>query len=147
MVNAPKSCVCPFHLQLLTKGEADISECPLLSAQEIESIRGSLVKSDWRENLISKLKDEVSKISFPEIAEGIGAELKDDALILKCLGREFFISSDGNVTTRGHITPWVKILLLYYIKNQREERFIRQVGLFQRIKKRHAQVACFQKGV
>lgn len=105
----------PFAFAV-TKGEADISECPLISDQEIESIRGSLIKFDWRENLISKLKDEVSKISFPEIAEGIGAKLKDDALILQCLGREFLISSDGEITTKGHITSWVKILLLHYIK-------------------------------
>ncbi len=111
---AQKLCM-PFSFAV-TKDEADISDCPLLTAQEIEKIRGSLVKSDWRENLISKLKDEVSKINFSEIAEGIGGELKGNTLILKFLGREFSISHDGEMTTRGHISPWVKILLLNYIK-------------------------------
>ncbi len=105
----------PFAFAV-TKGESDISECPILSVQEIESIRGSLVKLDWREDLISKLKDEVSKISFTKIADGIGAKLKDGDLILQCIGREFLISSDGKITAIGHITSWVKILLLNYIK-------------------------------
>lgn len=105
----------PFAFAV-TKGESDISECPLISNQEIEFIRDSLIKSDWREILISKLKDEVSKISFPEIAKGIGAKLKDDALILQYVGREILISSVGEIGAQGSITPWSKILLLNYIK-------------------------------
>jgi hypothetical protein len=36
--------------------------------------------------------------------------------MLKCMGREFIIDPGGEVTTKGFITPWIKILLLHYIK-------------------------------
>ncbi len=105
----------PFAFAV-SKGDVDISECPLLSSEEIESISHTLVKSDWRENLISKLKQEISNISFSQIKEGIGAELIGDVLKLRCMGRDFHISPEGEITTIGHITPLMKILLLNYIK-------------------------------
>jgi hypothetical protein len=110
-----KTCM-PFAISVI-KGETELSECPLLINEEIESLRGSITKSDWREELILSLKDEIKNIDFSEIAEGIGAELKENnSLIIKCLGREFIISPDGEITTYGHITPWIKILLLHYIR-------------------------------
>ncbi|MDA8339396.1 MAG: DUF3786 domain-containing protein, partial [Nitrospiraceae bacterium] len=109
-----KTCM-PFALSVI-KGETELSECPLLTNDEIESLKGSITKSDWREELILSLKEEVKNINFKDIAEGIGAELKDNSLIIKCMGREFIISPDGETTTHGHMTPWIKILLLHYIR-------------------------------
>ncbi|BCB96886.1 hypothetical protein JZK55_18080 [Dissulfurispira thermophila] len=110
-----KTCM-PFALSVI-KGEAELSECPHLTNKEIELLKGSITKSDWREKLILSLKQEVRNINFRDIAEGIGAELKEDnSLAIKCIGRTFIISPDGEVTTHGHITPWMKILLLHYIR-------------------------------
>lgn len=106
----------PFALSVI-KGETELSECPLLTNDEIESLKGSITKSDWREELILSLKEEVKNINFKDIAEGIGAELKkDNSLAIKCMGREFIISPEGEITTHGHMTPWIKILLLHYIR-------------------------------
>lgn len=109
-----KTCM-PFALAVL-KGEADLSECTHLTQIEINEIKGSLVRSDWREALILKLKEAIKNIKFSEIAQGIGAELIDNRLSIKCLGRDFIISQDGEITSNGHMTPWIKILLLHYIK-------------------------------
>lgn len=109
-----KTCM-PFALSVL-KGEADLSECPLLPSEEAESLNGSIIKSDWREELIIKLGQEIKGFDFAEAAASLGGELRGDSLFIKCLGREFIITPDGEVSTKGHITPWVKILLLYYIK-------------------------------
>lgn len=109
-----KTCM-PFALSVI-KGETELSECPHLTQEEIETLKGSITKSDWREELILSLKEEAQNINFKDIAKGIGAELRGDNLIMKCLGREFSISPDGEITTHGHITPWIKILLLHYIR-------------------------------
>lgn len=109
-----KACM-PFALSVL-KGDAELAECPFMTAGELEAMKGLLTKSDWREELILKLREEIRNIKFPEIVSDLGAELKGDDLVLNCLGREFSVSPDGEVTTRGHITPWIKILLLHYIR-------------------------------
>ena len=109
-----KTCM-PFALSVI-KGEAQLSECPYLTGDARDAIEASLKISDWREELIAKLRGEIKRINFDDVAEGIGAELKDGALMIKCMGREFVIAPDGEITTRGHITPWIKILLLHYIR-------------------------------
>ncbi|MCL4456231.1 MAG: DUF3786 domain-containing protein [Nitrospirae bacterium] len=113
----PQKACMPFALSVI-KGDAELSECPCLTEKEIEALKGAIKKSDWREELIAKLRDEIKGIDFADIAEGIGADLKDGALIIKCMGREFVISPEGEITTRGHMTPWIKILLLHYIRTE-----------------------------
>lgn len=113
--DCPQKTCMPFILAVI-KGEAGLSECPHLSKAERKELEGSIKKKDWREDLIAKLSEEVKDISFPEIAEGIGAELKENALVIKCMGREFIVSPDREITTRGHMTPWIKILILHYIR-------------------------------
>ncbi len=109
-----KTCM-PFALAVV-KGDADLAECPLLTEAEREELRGSLVLSDWREELILKLREEIKGILFSEVAEGIGARTEGDTLVLECFGREFRISPEGDITTHGRMTPWIKILILHYIR-------------------------------
>jgi hypothetical protein len=105
----------PFALSVI-KGEADLTECPYLTPGAVKEIKASLKKSDWREDLILSLKQEVSKMDFSEIAEGLGANFKEGYLVLNCLGREFKINQEGEVFANGQVTPWIKILLLHYIR-------------------------------
>jgi hypothetical protein len=109
-----KTCM-PFAFALL-RGEAELTECPSLTDSEIDELKGSICRSDWREDLILKLQKEVEKIDFYQFASGLGAEMKDGNLIVRSLGREFVITPDGEISTRGHITPWIKILLLHYVR-------------------------------
>jgi hypothetical protein len=109
-----KTCM-PFALAVV-KGDADLAECPFLTEAEREELRGSLVLSDWREELILKLRAELRGLHFSEIAEGIGAKTEGDSLVLRCFGREFRISPEGEVTTQGRMTPWIKILILHYLR-------------------------------
>jgi hypothetical protein len=109
-----KTCM-SFAFSLL-RGEAELSECQDLTEDEIESLKNCIRTSDWREELISKLQKEVEAISFQEIAAGLGAEMKEKSLVVRALGREFDITPDGKISTKGHITPWIKILLLHYVR-------------------------------
>ena len=108
-----KKCM-PFALSLI-KGEAELSECPYLTEEAVNELKKTIVHSDWREDLILRLREEIKDIDFSDIASHIGAELKDRALILKCMAREFVIDPGGEVTSKDFITPWMKILLLHYI--------------------------------
>ena len=109
-----KKCM-PFALSLI-KGDAELSECPYLTEDEVNELKKTIVHSDWREDLILRLREDIRDIDFTDVASHTGAELKDNALMLKCMGREFMIDPSGEVTTKGFITPWIKILLLHYIK-------------------------------
>jgi hypothetical protein len=105
----------PFALALI-KGEAEFSECPYLSAEDVGELQKKIVHTDWREDLIRRLREDIRAIDFTEVAPHIGAALMDKSLLLRCMGREFVIDASGEVTTGGFLTPWMKILLLHYIK-------------------------------
>ena len=109
-----KTCM-PFAFALL-RGEVELAECPDLTESEIALLKSSIRTSDWREELISKLQKEVAAIRFQEMAAGLGAEMKDETLVIRALGREFAMKPEGEISTQGHITPWIKILLLHYVR-------------------------------
>jgi hypothetical protein len=109
-----KTCMA-FAVSVL-QGASDLSACPYLSEEETGRLQSSLQRSDWREKLIRDLRKEVASINLQDIAEDIGAELRDETLVLNCLGREFLVSPGGNIHSKGHMTPWVQILLLHYIR-------------------------------
>jgi hypothetical protein len=105
----------PFALSIVS-GKAELSECPLLKEEEIENLKGSATHSDWQEDLIRKLKEEISRRDLRGMAGGIGAEMDSNALVLKCFGRKFSISPEGEISPQGGMSPWIKILLLHYIR-------------------------------
>jgi hypothetical protein len=105
----------PFALAVLS-GDAELSDCPLLTADELTALKASVTRSDWREDLILKLRGEVSAIDLAGVATGLGAEMHGDSLVLHCMGREFVLSPAGEISTQGRMTPWIKILLLHYVR-------------------------------
>ena len=109
-----KKCM-PFAFSLI-KGEAELSECPYLTEDEVNELKEKIVHSDWREDLILRLREDVRRTDFSGVAANIGADLQNGKLLLKCMGREFAIDASGEITTKGHTTPWIKILLLHYVK-------------------------------
>ncbi len=108
-----KTCMA-FALSVL-KGEVKAKDCPYLS-DEAKRVLSEIEIKDWKAELIEKLKKEVSGLDLEKIAPGIGAELRDDALSINCFGTEYIIRQDGEISTEGHINPWIKILLLHYIR-------------------------------
>ena len=138
-----KTCM-PFALAVI-KGDAELSECPLLTGDAITEIEGSLRRSDWREELILKLREEIKGIDFRKVAEGIGAVLKDGALVLQCFGREFTISPDGEIATQGRITPWIRILLLHYIRTAGKGGLTGKHVSYSELKSGMVKVSSFQR--
>ncbi|RMG75160.1 MAG: DUF3786 domain-containing protein [Nitrospirae bacterium] len=108
-----KTCMA-FALSVL-KGEVSAEQCPYLSEEAKEILSGIEIK-DWKAELIEKLKAEVAGLDYKSITPGIGAELKGNSISIRCFGTEYIISPEGEITTEGHINPWIKILLLHYVR-------------------------------
>ncbi len=108
-----KTCMA-FALTIM-KGGAEVESCPYLDgavAKELKGIGGG----DWREGLIESLKKEVRMLDFRKCAVDTGGELVDGSLGIRCLGMDFLIGPEGDITTRGYINPWIRILLLHYVR-------------------------------
>lgn len=111
-----KACM-PFAFSLL-KGEAELSECPSLDEGQKAEIGPMIRKSDWREDLIETLKEDVKAISFAEVAAGLGAAVKDNSLCMRYFGSEVAVRPDGDIEAPRKLTPWMRMLLLFYVKNR-----------------------------
>lgn len=102
----------------LATGEVVPEQCPTLPEAAREGLRGGSGRGDWRESLITDLKNKVAALRFAEIAAGLGAGLRGGALAIRCLGREFMVHPDGAIGAEGPVSPWMQILLLHYVRTR-----------------------------
>jgi hypothetical protein len=109
---------CMAFAVALAKGEADPDQCPSLPDEVRRELRGGSGQGDWRESLIGELRKEVAALRFADIAAGLGAELRDGSLGIRCLGRDFLMGPDGAISTVGPLSPWMQILLLHYVRTR-----------------------------
>lgn len=137
-----KTCMA-FALSIL-KGDVKVDACPELSEQARESLSNIEIK-DWRAELIEKLRNEIREIDFNAVAEGIGAQLKKGNMIIKCFGTEYTVTPDGEITTTGHINPWIKILLLHYIRTAGKGDFSGKWVSFSELKSGMVKEASFRR--
>jgi hypothetical protein len=111
--DCPQNTCMAFALAIV-KGEADPSECPLLSDDEIQAL-ASAKGEDWKKNLITTLRNDLKQIDFKNIYRRIGADFRNGSIFLRCLGTEYEVRPDGEIYTGGYINPWLRILILHYI--------------------------------
>ncbi|MCX8030315.1 MAG: DUF3786 domain-containing protein [Thermodesulfovibrionales bacterium] len=105
----------PFAFAV-SKGESDVSECPLIKEKDLQHIKSNLVTLDWHLETINRLKKEVGDLQFHKIADRIGAYLKDSSLVIKSLNREITIFANGDIKDENSLSLWMRILLLSYLK-------------------------------
>lgn len=116
---AQKTCM-PFAVAL-AKGDATADACPGLTPEQREQIVGGSAKGDWREAVVAGLRAEVAGLPFAEIAPGLGATLREGAMSIRCLGRDYRVAPDGAIDAPGSdapVAPWTKILLLHYVRTR-----------------------------
>ena len=109
---------CMAFAVALAKGETDPDECPTLTDEVRRELRGGSGQGDWRESLLGDLRKEVAALRLEDIAAGLGAELGDGSLSIRCLGRDFLMGPDGTIAAAGPIAPWIQILLLHYVRTR-----------------------------
>lgn len=99
-----------------------LEQCTHIEPDKIVIIESMLKKGDWRDELIKSLMDEISVMDLDVIAADLGCCMKENRLVIRCIGQEYAISRDGAISpdTRN---KWIKILLLHYVRNRGKGEF------------------------
>ena len=139
---APKTCL-SFAVSL--GGNPDLLEqCRYMGPEERGSIKAMLVHGDWRDELIKSLMEEVSHIELGEIAPRLGCAIRDETLVVRCVGQEYTIGRDRTIIPDTG-NKWIKILLLHYIRNRGKGEFSGTWVSFSELKGGFVKVASFQR--
>jgi hypothetical protein len=139
---------CLAFATALINGEKKFSDCPYISRETAEQLDKKIVKRDRfkkMEEMLGPLKKQVSEIDFERVAEGLGAELKDDRLHVKCLGKDFTVDHKGNIESMIHVNTWVAGPLLKYIINGGSERLSGKWVSFGELKRASSVAQYFHK--
>jgi hypothetical protein len=101
------------------KGNSHLSECPKLDRDMTErySVKGAGQPSaeQQMEETLAQLKVQISGIDLSAAARRLGAEYQDGKLTIQCLGKNFSIYANGNITTDIHVHPWIAIPVFLYV--------------------------------
>lgn len=110
-----KTCL-GFAIRLKTDTEG-LKDCRYLDPSKVSEIRSMLKKGDWRDGLIGSLKKEVRGLDISKAGVELGATIRDSSIEIRCIGRDYLIDNEGNITPEPY-NKWISILLLHYIRHQ-----------------------------
>lgn len=110
---------CMAFSSAVFKEQKQLVDCPHLDENEIVKFGGTVSSrismEKYQENLMEQLRTKISTIDLVSRAEKMGGKFDDNKLIIKCLGKDFEIDSEGNVTSQCHTHAWFVIPLFNYI--------------------------------
>lgn len=110
---------CMAFAASVIQGVKALKECPYLGKSIIEELNSRIVRrrsmDDEHEEVISRLQQDVRLLDFNHIAPRIGARLTNGNLAINCLGRNFFISPNGEMTSTCHVNHWLYVPILHYV--------------------------------
>lgn len=113
---------CLAFAAAVVQGEKKLKDCPDLD-QSIadrgtgdQNVNRTSVEKEMNKKF-QLLQSQIAEINFSSRTGTLGGSLENDKLAISCLGKYFFISSKGNITSECHINPWVAIPILDYIIN------------------------------
>ncbi len=140
---------CMAFSAAVIRGDKKLADCPhvALSISETLSDRIALHKSieDNREEAVGQLRSRISGLNILSLAERLGADVIDDRLAIKCLGKNFFVDSSGAVTSECHIHHWITVPILDYILHGCSEKQSGQWLPFRELKKGRAMAPLFEQ--
>jgi hypothetical protein len=129
-------------------GEKELTDCPHIDktiAGEANKIGRHKSIAQTREEAADQLRGQISSIDLLSSAGRLGGRIVGDKLALKCLGKDFFIDSMGNITSECHTHAWVTLFLLDYIINSRGDNPAGQWIPFRELKKGAERNALFEQ--
>ena len=116
---------CMAFAAAVLKQEKQLADCPHLDRSVIARIEGKIKKpvniETIQEESLDDLRKMISTIDLALRAERLGAVRNGDALVIKCLGKDFEVDARGNVLSQCHTHAWFSIPLLHYILFSRGE--------------------------
>jgi ribosomal protein S10 len=100
-------------------GQKSLGDCPHLDSNITErfdiKIHKRVTLEQQQDQILEQLRREIAKIDFYSSAERLGASLSGEKLKIKCLGKDFIIDSNGNITSDCHVITWLALPLLDYV--------------------------------
>ena len=110
---------CMAFALAVINGDRNIDDCPGIDQETAAELNRIVIKRDRDKDIeitIEPLKKAVSNIDFKLVAQGLGAELVNDRLRIKCLGKDFYVDKKGNLESDIHVNTWIMMPLLKYIQ-------------------------------
>lgn len=116
-----KQCSLPSCLAFsaaVLSGEKQLADCPHIAGsivgepKKIEIHKSTLQR---REEAADQLRSQIASIDLHTVAQKLGAKMIDEKLAIKCLGKDFFVDSMGNITSKYHTNAWITLILLEHI--------------------------------
>ena len=116
---------CLAFAAAVVAGSKQPADCPLLASHEIARIESSLQPPGERvpdqAAFIDRLEKKVARLDLAAVAPRIGGRMQDGQLVINSLGKDFFVNSQGQLTSECHIITWVKAPLLSYVTNKEHQ--------------------------
>ena len=129
-------------------GDKELTDCPHIDktvAGEGKKIDRHKSIAQRREDAADQLRSQIASIDLLSAAGRLGGRIAGDKLALKCLGKDFFIDSAGNITSECHTHAWVSLFLLDYIINSRGDDPAGQWIPFRELKRGAERNALFEQ--
>jgi hypothetical protein len=100
-------------------GQKQLAGCPYLDEDAVIQSGGRprrQVSIDTiQEESMERLKGEISETDILSRAEKLGCRRNGGKLVIKCMGKDFEIDAEGNITSQCHTHAWFAIPLFSYI--------------------------------
>ncbi|MFZ3049161.1 MAG: DUF3786 domain-containing protein [Desulfatirhabdiaceae bacterium] len=100
-------------------GRRHLSECPKLDEQVIAMFSDDQMDSgDMEQNrneYIESLKQRIGSADLKALAEQTGGRYENDRLIIKVMGKDFSVNSNGSISTDIHVNSWIVVPFLHYV--------------------------------
>ncbi|MEW6349110.1 MAG: DUF3786 domain-containing protein [Thermodesulfobacteriota bacterium] len=101
------------------KGEKRLRECPhmehgQLSRFEVNNEDSRTLEREL-ETLLDRLQERVAAMDLAEAAQRLDATCSGDKVTIKVLGKDFSVTSRGQVVSDCHVHGWVTVPLLNYV--------------------------------
>jgi hypothetical protein len=101
------------------QGQKRLDECPQLDRKIIERHGGMAANQIPREQMqsesIENLKSKIATIDLHLSAQRLGEKFSNEKLTIKCLGKDFSVDTNGNISTDIHVHSWIAVPVLNYI--------------------------------
>lgn len=110
---------CLAFAAALMRGDKTPKDCPHLDPAVIEKLsQGREPDGSDRgegEQELDGLRSRIADADRALLADRLGARFDGARLAVRCLGKDFFIDSNGNMTSQCHNNRWVLVPLLNYL--------------------------------
>jgi hypothetical protein len=112
---------CMAFAVAVSNGQKQLDECPKLEREVVEQFVEPVAPQTPQVEdpfaSIEPLRKRLAAIDLSAAALRLGAIFSDGKLTLKCLGKDFRIDTNGNITTAIHVHGWIAIPALDYVVN------------------------------